>query len=91
MIVSGVRITYERAGRGLPVTPSGGTGMPPVAWELCDLREDLVRAGFEVITYAARGVTPSDAPSAVCSMADLAGDPAGLHPPSIRRRLHLDS
>ncbi|MDD9381091.1 alpha/beta hydrolase [Streptomyces sp. ZAF1911] len=78
VVVDGVRIAYERTGRGRPVVLAGGTGMPPVAWELCGVREDLVRAGFEVITYAARGVAPSDAPAAVCSMADLAGDLAGL-------------
>ncbi|MER5485597.1 alpha/beta hydrolase [Streptomyces sp. NPDC002812] len=78
VVVDGVRIAYERTGRGRPVVLAGGTGMPPVAWELCGVREGLVTAGFEVITYAARGVAPSDAPSAVCSMADLAGDLAGL-------------
>lgn len=76
--VGGVRIAYERTGRGRPVVLSGGTGMPPVTWELCGLREDLVRAGFEVVTYAARGVAPSDAPPAPYAMAELAGDLAGL-------------
>ncbi|MEV7521297.1 hypothetical protein [Streptomyces sp. NPDC091371] len=61
--VDGVRIAYERKGHGRPVVLSGGTGMPPAAWELCGVREELVRAGFEVITYAARGVAPSDAPA----------------------------
>ncbi|MGW6705938.1 alpha/beta fold hydrolase [Streptomyces sp. NPDC054956] len=69
VVVDGVRIAYERAGRGRPVVLVGGTGMPPVAWELCGLREDLVRADFEVITYAARGVAPSGAPSPPWSMA----------------------
>ncbi|MDD9380325.1 alpha/beta hydrolase [Streptomyces sp. ZAF1911] len=78
VVVGEVRIAYERRGQGRPVVLSGGTGMPPVAWELCGVREDLVQAGFEVITYAARGVSPSDAPAAPYSMADLAGDLAGL-------------
>ncbi|MEN8652093.1 alpha/beta hydrolase [Streptomyces sp. 21So2-11] len=78
MVVDGVRIAYERTGRGRPVVLAGGTGMPPVAWELCGLREELVRAGFEVITYAARGVAPSDAPAAPYSMADMAADLTGL-------------
>ncbi|MEJ8646223.1 alpha/beta fold hydrolase [Streptomyces sp. MS1.HAVA.3] len=74
------RITYERTGRGRPVVLAGGTGMPPVASELCGVHEDLVRACFEVITYAARGVAPSEAPAAPYAMADLAGlmDALGL-------------
>ncbi|WP_162688596.1 MULTISPECIES: alpha/beta hydrolase [unclassified Streptomyces] len=78
VVVNGVRIAYERTGRGRPVVLAGGTGMPPVAWELCGVREDLVRAGFEVITYAARGVAPSEAPASPYAMADMAGDLAGL-------------
>ncbi|MFF3217085.1 alpha/beta fold hydrolase [Streptomyces sp. NPDC002886] len=78
VVVGGVRIAYERTGRGRPVVLSGGTGMPPVTWELCGLRGALVAAGFEVVTYAARGVAPSDAPPAPYAMADLAGDLAGL-------------
>ncbi|MEU9897850.1 alpha/beta hydrolase [Streptomyces phaeochromogenes] len=74
----GVRIAYERCGAGRPVALVGGTGMPPVAWELCDLRGALVDAGFEVVTYAARGVAPSDAPPAPYTVEALAADLAGL-------------
>ena len=76
--VSGVRIAYERCGAGRPVVLVGGTGMPPVAWELCGLRGALVDAGFEVVTYAARGVAPSDAPPAPYTVEALASDLAGL-------------
>lgn len=76
--VGGVRIAFERLGTGDPVVLVGGTGMPPVAWELCGLRDALVAAGFEVVTYAARGVAPSDAPPAPYTMADLTDDLAGL-------------
>lgn len=78
VVVGGVRIAYERAGTGPAVVLAGGTGMPPVAWQLCGLRDALVRAGFEVVTYAARGVAPSSAPPAPYSMEELAGDLAGL-------------
>ncbi|WP_406486575.1 alpha/beta fold hydrolase [Streptomyces phaeochromogenes] len=74
----GVRIAYERCGAGRPVALVGGTGMPPVAWELCGLRGALVDAGFEVVTYAARGVAPSDAPPAPYTVEALAADLAGL-------------
>ena len=76
--INGVRIGFERAGAGRPLVLSGGTGMPPVAWELCGLRGALAGAGFEVVTYAARGVAPSDAPPAPYAMADLVADLAGL-------------
>lgn len=78
VVVGGVRIAYERAGAGRPVVLAGGTGMPPVAWEFSGVRGALVEAGFEVVTYAARGVAPSDAPSAPYTMAHLTGDLAGL-------------
>ncbi|MEU9879207.1 alpha/beta fold hydrolase [Streptomyces phaeochromogenes] len=74
----GVRIAYERCGAGRPVVLVGGTGMPPVAWELCGLRGALADAGFEVVTYAARGVAPSDAPSAPYTVEALAADLVGL-------------
>ncbi|MFZ3468389.1 alpha/beta fold hydrolase [Streptomyces sp. 4.24] len=78
VVVGGVRIAYERVGSGRPVVLSGGTGMPPVAWELGGLRDALVARGHEVVTYAARGVAPSDAPPAPYTMAGLADDLAGL-------------
>ncbi|WP_086769636.1 alpha/beta fold hydrolase [Streptomyces bobili] len=78
VVVGGVRITFERVGSGPVVVLVGGTGLPPVAWQLSGLCSGLVEAGFEVVTYAARGVAPSDAPPAPYAMADLAGDLAGL-------------
>ncbi|MEU7004346.1 alpha/beta hydrolase [Nonomuraea sp. NPDC046570] len=78
VMVDGVRLGYERAGSGPAVVLVGGTGMPPVAWQLCGLRDALVQAGFEVVTYAARGVAPSDAPAAPYTVDDLTADLAGL-------------
>lgn len=59
---------------GPVVVLAGGTGMPPVVWELCGFVELLVSAGFQVVTYAARGVAPSDAPPAPYSIEDMTGD-----------------
>jgi pimeloyl-ACP methyl ester carboxylesterase len=78
VVVDGVRIAYELAGEGRPVLLLGGTGMPPVAWQACGLVEALARQGFQVITYAARGVVPSDAPPAPYTVGQLAADAAGL-------------
>lgn len=76
--VDGVRIGYDRVGEGSPVLLLGGTGMPPIAWQACGVVDALTKAGFEVITYAARGVAPSDAPPAPYTVEQLAGDAAGL-------------
>ncbi|MDI2127839.1 alpha/beta fold hydrolase [Yinghuangia seranimata] len=78
VVSGGVRISYDRVGAGPPVVLSGGLGMPPGVWDFCGLRDALVGAGFEVVTYSARGVAPSDAPPAPYAVADLAGDLAGL-------------
>jgi pimeloyl-ACP methyl ester carboxylesterase len=50
VVVGGVRIAFEYAGSGPMVVLVGGTGMPPVAWQLSGLRSELVQAGFEVVT-----------------------------------------
>ncbi|WP_137873925.1 alpha/beta hydrolase [Rhodococcus sp. Q] len=67
-----------RRGEGPPVVLIGGTGMPPVAWEVAGLTQALVDGGFEVIAYASRGVAPSDTPSSRCTVADLADDLVSL-------------
>jgi pimeloyl-ACP methyl ester carboxylesterase len=78
--VAGVRLAYELDGAGESgtVVLAGGSGMPPVVWELCGLVTALRMAGYRVLTYSARGVAPSDAPPPPYAMADLAGDLAGL-------------
>src|ERR1700742_463322 len=76
--VNSVRIGYERAGVGRPLLLIGGTGMTAQLWTACGMRDLLVDAGFDVITYTARGVAPSDAPAAPYQVADLAADAAGL-------------
>lgn len=77
-VVDGVGIGFRRVGSGRPVLLSGGTGMPPVAWETCGFEGAIVEAGFEVISYAARGVVGSDAPPAPYSIEEMADDAAGL-------------
>lgn len=76
---TGIQLGYEVAGDGdRPVLLAGGSGMPPVAWELSGLVEDLVGSGHRVVSFAARGVRPSDAPLPPYSMVELADDAAGL-------------
>ena len=78
--VDGLRLAYDvrGSGRNGTVVLAGGSGMPPLVWELCGLSEALDAAGYQVLTYSARGVAPSEAPPPPYTIADLADDLAGL-------------
>src|SRR5438552_1254442 len=67
---------YAVEGEGEPVGLISGTGMPPEQWQL-GLGPDLVTRGYRVITFANRGIPPSDCPPAPYTIADLAADTAG--------------
>jgi pimeloyl-ACP methyl ester carboxylesterase len=78
--IGGVRLAYDvrGSGRNGTVVLAGGSGMPPLVWELCGMTEALDAAGYQVVTYCARGVAPSAAPPPPYTIADLADDLAGL-------------
>lgn len=78
MTVGGIDVAYERYGSGRPVVFLGGTGMPPVAWQLSGAVDAVTDAGLEAITTAARGVAPSSAPPAPYTVEDMGTDVAGL-------------
>ncbi|MGO4201551.1 alpha/beta fold hydrolase [Rhodococcus sp. TAF43] len=80
-----IRLGVDRRGEGPPVVLIGGTGMPPVAWDVAGLTPALVDHGFDAIAYASRGVVPSEAPSASCTVEDLGDDLLALI-----ATLHLD-
>jgi len=75
--VNGVELAYEVSGTGVPVLLIGGTGMPAVGWQFSQ-SPALVAAGYEVVTFASRGVAPSEAPPSPYRVADLAADTAAL-------------
>lgn len=75
---SGVELAAKRSGAGPTVLLVGGLGMPSITWDVCGLPGALVDAGFQVIAYNARGMSPSSAPAAPYSVADLAGDAAAI-------------
>ena len=77
-MIESLRLEYDRLGNGDVAVLVSGTGMPPVAWDICGVRNALVDAGYEVITYAARGVAPSDAPPPPYAIAEMAHDLVGL-------------
>ncbi len=74
----GVELAVRRCGDGATVLLVGGLGMPSITWDICGLPRSLVDAGFQVIAYNARGMSPSSAPAAPYSVADLAGDAAAI-------------
>ncbi|OBI40152.1 hydrolase [Mycobacterium kyorinense] len=74
----GVELAVQRSGEGPAVLLVGGLGMPAITWEICGLPRSLVDAGFQVIVYNARGMSPSSAPAAPYSVADLADDAAAI-------------
>ncbi len=78
--IEGVRLAYDVRGSGEngTVVLAGGTGMPPLVWDMCGLSSALEDSGYRVLTYSARGVAPSDTPPPPYSIGDLAADLAGL-------------
>jgi pimeloyl-ACP methyl ester carboxylesterase len=77
--INSARIAYQLSeGDGDVVVLAGGSGMPPVVWDLCGLVGRLEGAGYRVLTYAARGVAPSDATPPPYSIDQLADDVVGI-------------
>ncbi len=74
----GVELAVQRSGEGPTVLLLGGLGMPSITWDICGLPRSLVDAGFQVIAYNTRGMSPSSAPPAPYSVAGLARDAAAI-------------
>jgi pimeloyl-ACP methyl ester carboxylesterase len=74
---NGIRLAYERTGRGERVLLIMGQAAGGNVWSMYQVPA-LEEAGYEVITFDNRGVPPSDVPPGDYSMADLVADTAGL-------------
>jgi pimeloyl-ACP methyl ester carboxylesterase len=74
---NGVRLAYERTGRGERVLLIMGQAAGGNVWSMYQVPA-LKSAGYEVITFDNRGVPPSDVPPGGYSLADLVADAAGL-------------
>lgn len=74
---NGIRLCYERRGRGEPVLLIMGSGAGGRAWTVHQTPA-LVRAGYQAITFDNRGIAPSDAPAGRYSLADMVADTRGL-------------
>jgi len=77
VFTNGIRLAYERTGRGERVLLIMGQAAGGNVWSMYQVPA-LEGAGYEVITFDNRGVPPSDVPSGDYSLADLVADTAGL-------------
>ena len=74
---NGIRLAYERAGRGEPVLLIMGQAAGGNVWTMYQVPA-LVQAGYEAITFDNRGIPPSEVPSGDYTLDDLVADTAGL-------------
>jgi pimeloyl-ACP methyl ester carboxylesterase len=74
---NGIRLSYERSGRGERVLLIMGQAAGGNVWSMYQVPA-LKSAGYEAITFDNRGVPPSDVPPGDYSLADLVADTAGL-------------
>jgi pimeloyl-ACP methyl ester carboxylesterase len=74
---NGIRLAYERTGRGERVLMIMGQAAGGNVWSMYQVPA-LESAGYEVITFDNRGVPPSDVPPGDYSLADLVADTTGL-------------
>lgn len=74
---NGIRLAYERTGRGERVLLIMGQAAGKNVWSMYQVPA-LKSAGYEVITFDNRGMPPSDVPPGDYLLADLVTDTAGL-------------
>ncbi|MGD0311104.1 MAG: alpha/beta fold hydrolase [Acidimicrobiales bacterium] len=73
----GATIAYDVFGDGEPVVLVAGCGQPALAWRLSAVPV-LTAAGYQVVTFDNRGVSPSSSPPAPYSIDAMAADTIGL-------------
>jgi pimeloyl-ACP methyl ester carboxylesterase len=74
---NGIRLAYERTGRGPCVLLIMGQAAGGNVWSMYQVPA-LESAGYEVITFDNRGMPPSDVPPGDYSLDDLVADTVGL-------------
>jgi len=77
VFTNGIRLAYERSGRGERVLMIMGQRAAGRVWSLHQTPA-LAQAGYQAITFDNRGVPPSDAPAGQYSLADMVADTKGL-------------
>jgi pimeloyl-ACP methyl ester carboxylesterase len=77
VFTNGIRLSYERSGRGERVLLIMGTSAAGRVWTMHQTPA-LERAGYQAITFNNRGVPPSDVPPGKYSLADMVADTKGI-------------
>jgi pimeloyl-ACP methyl ester carboxylesterase len=77
VFTNGIRLSFERSGRGERVLMIMGSQAAGRVWTLHQTPA-LVQAGYQAITYDNRGIPPSDVPPGKYALADLVADAKGL-------------
>jgi pimeloyl-ACP methyl ester carboxylesterase len=75
--INGIRLAYERSGRGERVLLIMGSGARGGVWTMFQVPA-LNRAGYETVTFDNRGIAPSDAPPGMYTLAEMVADTTGL-------------
>jgi len=74
---NGIRLAYQRSGRGEPVLLIMGSSAAGRVWTMYQTPA-LNQAGYETITFDNRGIPPSDVPPGDYSLAEMTADTVGL-------------
>jgi pimeloyl-ACP methyl ester carboxylesterase len=77
VFTNGIRLSYERSGRGERVLMIMGSMAAGRVWHLHQTPA-LTEAGYQVVTFDNRGVPPSDVPPGRYSLADMVADTKGI-------------
>ncbi|MEV4582872.1 alpha/beta hydrolase [Nonomuraea jabiensis] len=77
MNCNGIRLAYERSGKGEPVLMIMGSSAAGRVWTTYQTPA-LHLAGYETIVFDNRGIPPSDVPPGKYSLADMVADTVGL-------------
>ncbi|MFI0479433.1 alpha/beta fold hydrolase [Actinomadura sp. 9N215] len=77
VFTNGIRLAYERNGRGERVLMIMGSSAAGRVWTMHQTPA-LADAGYQAITFDNRGIPPSDVPPGKYSLADLVDDTRGV-------------
>jgi pimeloyl-ACP methyl ester carboxylesterase len=77
VFTNGIRLAYERSGRGERVLFIMGSGAGGRVWTMHQTPA-VVQAGYQAVTFDNRGIAPSDVPAGKYSLDDLVADTRGL-------------
>jgi pimeloyl-ACP methyl ester carboxylesterase len=77
LFTNGIRLSYQRSGRGERVLMIMGSSAAGRVWTLHQTPA-LTQAGYQAITFDNRGIPPSDVPPGKYSLADMVNDTKGV-------------